>query len=62
MSVNGSTATGQPLEVTYNQPIFFPQLPLQFGVIDDDVTGEHRDSFVGCISNLATNGDTAGFR
>lgn len=62
LSVNGTTVAGESLEVTYDQPIFFPQLPLQFGATDDDESGDQRDSFVGCISNLATNGDTSGFR
>lgn len=52
--------TSELLQVNHTQPIFFPRIPLQFGRVEDE-TGE-RESFVGCIRDLATNGLSAGFR
>jgi hypothetical protein len=52
-------ASEEVLQSPYSQPIFFPELPLRFGRIGDGSVGE--ESFIGCISNLAINGETAGF-
>lgn len=57
LSVNG-LPSGEELEATHISPVFSPQLPLVFGRVED----EEMESFIGCISELATNGDTAGFR
>lgn len=58
LSVDGVTS-GEQLQSTHIQPIFFPQLPLHFGRIESEL-GED-ESFIGCISNLAINGVTGGF-
>ena len=47
---------GKPVQVPYMGHIFFPQLPLIFGKINES------NSFIGCIRNLATNDIADGFR
>ncbi len=59
LSVDGVTS-GQ-LVVGYPDPIFSPQLPLVFGRVSSEGSGE-IPSFIGCISDLSTNGVTARFR
>lgn len=55
LSVAGVGA-GQALNASHSAPTFFPQLPVHFG----SLVGE--ESFIGCIADLATNGNTEGFR
>ncbi len=55
LSVDGITS-GSILRAAYMGQAFFPQIPLLFGE-----TEEER-SFIGCISDLATNGESTGFR
>ena len=59
LSVAGVTVP-QTVQAAHISPIFFPQLPLEFGSIAEEM--EQRDSFIGCIADLATNGNTQGFR
>lgn len=59
LSVSGVGA-GQTLDAPHTGPTFFPQLPLVFGSITEGL--EERESFIGCIDDLATNGNTQGFR
>ena len=58
LSSNGMSS-GQ-LEVSYAEPTFFPRVPISFGMIGSEES--EMMSFIGCISDLAINGDSSGFR
>ena len=61
LSVDGTTS-GETASASHTSPIFFPQLPLVFGRIEEEEGLEERESFIGCIADLAANGDPVGFR
>lgn len=61
LSVN-RIMSGEQLQVSHIQPIFVPTLPLQFGRIEGKPEEDERQSFIGCVADLAINGVTSGFR
>ena len=65
LSVGEPPLEGVKVRVPYSVgPTFFPSLPLYFGALSDDTVTDAAkiESFVGCIQDLAINGDSRGFR